>query len=93
MKIKTYISNVVAALTLVALVSGFQVKSAEVEVLSTEKGIGIEEAYAGPCERRGCDGEPVYCTSYYIVEIGNGGIIRHCEGTPLEEDEQLPELE
>ena len=46
----------------------------------------VQEACAGPCSRRGCDGTNDLCTSYTAVEIGNIRIIRDCEGTPLPEE-------
>ena len=53
-----------------------------------ESTIGIEEAYAGPCGRRGCDGQPVYCASYVVFELGGIQIIRHCDGE--KEEEEIP---
>jgi len=90
MKIKSFISNIVAALTLVALVSGFQVQSTEAGVLSLEKAVGIEEAYAGPCGSAGCDGLDMYCTSVTVFHIGDIQILKDCDGTPLDDD-KLPQ--
>lgn len=82
-----------ALVTVLMLVGGFQMSTSTANQLipsniSLDTVLGIEEAYAGPCGRRGCDGEKTYCTTYYIIEIGDGGIIRHCKGTPLEEEEE-----
>ncbi len=41
------------------------------------------DAPLGPCQVRGCDGQPTYCTSYTVMEIGNISITRSCKGTPL----------
>ncbi|MCH2450475.1 MAG: hypothetical protein MK198_10055 [Gracilimonas sp.] len=85
MKLKTYVNNIVAIIAIVTLVGGFQVSRGESakELVSIESKLGLNEAYAGPCARRGCDGMPSYCTSYYVIEIGNGGWLRHCNGTAL----------
>jgi|GEM_PF-777456 hypothetical protein len=85
MKIKTWLNNIIAIVAVVTLVGGFQVNSATNSQLtsaavSIETAIGVEEAYAGPCGRRGCDGQPVYCTSYTVFEVGGVQVIRHCKG-------------
>lgn len=88
MKIKQFLNKIVAIAAVFALVSGFQFNTAEGSMATLESAIGMEEAYAGPCGRRGCDGSNVYCDSYTILEIGGVHIIRHCDGvkkdSPLE---------
>jgi uncharacterized low-complexity protein len=88
MRIKTYISNAIAVFTLIALVSGFQFSTeksttASENLTSIESVLGIEDAYAGPCGRAGCDGEPTYCTAVTVLNIGSIQIIKHCQGTPV----------
>ncbi len=80
MKIKNYINQFVAILTVVTLVSGFQISTNDGMVNTFESVIGIEEAYAGPCGRRGCVGKVGYCTTYVILEIGGVQMVRHCDG-------------
>ncbi|MTI88325.1 MAG: hypothetical protein FH748_10185 [Balneolaceae bacterium] len=90
MSIKKYINNFVAILAVVTLVSGFQISDSQGIVQSLETTIGVEEAYAGPCGRRGCDGTAVYCTSYVVLEIGNTRWIRDCEGVIQDDDGDGP---
>ncbi len=80
MKIKNYINQFVAILTVVTLVSGFQISTNDGMVSTIESAIGIEEAYAGPCGRRGCSGTEGFCTAYAVVEVGAFKMMRYCEG-------------
>ncbi|MEP1152308.1 MAG: hypothetical protein ABJH08_11325 [Balneola sp.] len=80
MNIKHYINKFVAILALATLVSGFQFNNAQGAMVNLESAVGIEEAYAGPCGNRGCDGQPVYCDSYVVFEVGGVQVIRHCNG-------------
>jgi hypothetical protein len=93
MKVKNYINKIVAVAAVVALVSGFQLNNAEGGMTTLESTIGIEEAYAGPCGRRGCEGRISDCdgTSYNVLVLGNLEIKRFCTGTKstLEEVEAL----
>lgn len=85
MKIKTYLNKIVAIAAVVALVSGFQFNNAEGAMVTLESTIGMEEAYAGPCARRGCDGKISDCdgTTYTIFAIGNIEITRYCTGDKI----------
>ncbi len=58
-------------------------------VNTIESAIGIEEAYAGPCGRRGCEGRVGDCdgTSYTIFAIGDLEIYRYCKGIKKSEDQ------
>jgi len=87
MKIKNYINKIVAIVTLVALVSGFQYKNTEGTMRTLESTIEIEEAYAGPCGRRGCDGKISDCdgTAYTVFAVGNIEITRYCTGEKQDE--------
>lgn len=89
MKIKDYINKIVAIAMVVALVSGFQLENAEGAMTTFESTIGIEEAYAGPCGRRGCDGRISDCdgTSYTVFAIGNVEITRYCTGVKSNPEE------
>jgi hypothetical protein len=94
MKIKTWINNIIAIFAVVTLVGGFQVDSAADSQLtsaavSIETAIGVEEAYAGPCGRRGCDGSNTYCGTYTVLEIGGIHIVRHCDGNKKETEKQI----
>lgn len=86
MKIKNYINKIVAIAAVVALVSGFQLENTEGAMATFESTIGIEEAYAGPCGNRGCDGQPVYCATYVVFEIGGIQVMRHCDGEKKEKE-------
>ncbi|MFD2532444.1 hypothetical protein ACFSVN_08310 [Gracilimonas halophila] len=90
MKLKAYITNIVAILSLVILVSGFQIQLSESDDISLEGIVGMETAYAGPCGAAGCDGADMYCTSVTVVHIGNWQMKKDCKGNPPEEKE-LPE--
>ncbi|MEX0722965.1 MAG: hypothetical protein WD053_03765 [Gracilimonas sp.] len=76
-------------ITLVALVSGFQIQSSETEVISLEKVIGIEEAYAGPCGDAGCDGNPGYCGTTTVVKVLGWRVTKDCVGS---EDGDFPDV-
>tara|TARA_R110002073_G_scaffold63924_1_gene160174 strand:+ start:1263 stop:1538 length:276 start_codon:yes stop_codon:yes gene_type:complete len=91
MKIKNYINKIVAIAAVVALVSGVQFNNAEGKMTTFESTIGIEEAYAGPCGRRGCDGKISDCdgTSYTIFAVGNIEITRYCTGEKATLQESL----
>lgn len=95
MKIKTWLNNIIAVIAVLTLVGGFQVNTSadgqlESTAVSIESVINVEEAYAGPCGRRGCDGQPVYCTSYVVMEIGGIQVIRHCKGKKTQVSEESP---
>ncbi|MFY0685022.1 MAG: hypothetical protein JXR20_10755 [Balneola sp.] len=87
MNIKHYINKFVAILALATLVSGFQFNNAQGAMVNLESAVGIEEAYAGPCGRRGCDGSAAYCDSYTVFEVGGIVVERHCDGV------KIPEIE
>ena len=80
MKIKTYLNKIVAIAAVVALVSGFQFNNAEGAMVTLESTIGMEEAYAGPCGNRGCDGSNAYCDTYAVLEIAGIRVLRDCKG-------------
>lgn len=91
MKIKNLLANVVAILTVITLIGGFQINAAE-QVTNQEQVItvvetvmGVDEAYAGPCSRRGCDGRLSDCdgTNYTVFALGNLEFTRYCTGTKL----------
>ena len=86
MKIKTYITNIVAIITLVVLVSGFQFNSIDKQINTADQIFGIEEAYAGPCGAAGCDGADMYCTSATVIHIGAWKMEKDCKGNPPEQD-------
>ena len=90
MKIKNYTSQIIAMLTLVFLVSGFQLSSGTTisGFITSESDIITNEAYAGPCGRAGCDGEPVYCKPVVVLSIGSIEMIKHCKGTPPEKQNE-----
>jgi hypothetical protein len=90
MKIKNYTSQFIAMLTLVFLVSGFQLSSETTisGLLTNESEIIANEAYAGPCGRAGCDGEPLYCKPVVVLSIGSIDMIKHCKGTPPEKQDE-----
>ncbi|MFP8488533.1 hypothetical protein ACKGJO_05475 [Gracilimonas sp. Q87] len=89
MKIKNYTSQIIAMLTLVFLVSGFQLKSTDSETRSLENIVGIEEAYAGPCGDAGCDGSPGYCGTTTVVKVLGWRITKDCVGS---EEGDFPSL-
>ncbi|MFA5669691.1 MAG: hypothetical protein WC967_10615 [Balneolaceae bacterium] len=85
MKIKAYINNIAALVTVLMLVGGFQMSTSTTNSLipsniSLDTVLGIEEAYAGPCGRRGCNGSENLCTSYTVLEIRGIQITRYCSG-------------
>ena len=69
------------------LFAGFQIPDPNSEKMhSILYFLGLEEAYSGPCGRRGCSGSGD-CGSYVVLEIGNTVITRHCQGTISEDSE------
>lgn len=99
MKIKNLLANVVAILTVITLIGGFQINAAEqvtnqeqvITVVETVMGVG--EAYAGPCTRRGCTGKISDCdgTSYTVFAFRNLEFTRYCTGvhTSSETEEDI----
>ncbi len=59
--------KIVAIATVVALVSGFQFNSETGNVENIPMIIGIEEAYAGPCNDNGCVGGSDHCMTVSIL--------------------------
>ncbi|TYP93631.1 hypothetical protein LX73_1338 [Fodinibius salinus] len=48
--------------------------------------VQTQKAFAGPCGRRGCEGSKGDCgESHTVIEIGPIEIIRHCNGTDMDE--------
>ena len=84
MKLKTYLNNLIAIVALITLVGGFQISSDTTisSLIKSETELIENEAYAGPCGRAGCDGEPVYCKPVVVLSIGSIEMIKHCKGTP-----------
>lgn len=81
MKIKTYISNAIAIFTLIMLVGGFQFNNVNTEVNTTDKLLGVEEAYAGPCGSAGCVGKTGYCgKEVTVVKILDWELDKECYG-------------
>ena len=71
------------------LVAGFQIPDPNSEKMhNILYFLGLEEAYSGPCGRRGCEGDVGECTSYVVFELGNTVVIRHCKGTMSEDSEE-----
>lgn len=83
MKIKTQFSNIIAVLTLFALVSGFQLNSTD---FSSALNSSEEIVYAGPCNDNGCVGGDDQCM---IVKILWGAFHRTCFTTAPEELQEL----
>lgn len=75
MKIKNYINKIVAIAMVVALVSGFQFNSESGSMETIPIIIGMEEAYAGPCNDNGCIGGNDKCMT---VETLWGAFKRTC---------------
>ncbi len=86
MKIKNYINQFVAILTVVTLVSGFQISTNDGMVNTFESVIGIEEAYAGPCNDNGCIGGDDDCMT---VRILWGAFERTCQTTVRENNDSV----
>jgi hypothetical protein len=81
MKFKIYITNIIAALTLVVLVSGFQIQFSESDDASIEGIVGIETAYAGPCGAAGCVGKTGYCgKEVTVIKILDWELDKECHG-------------
>ena len=88
MSFKKTINRMLGFLIFGFLVTGFQIQDGKSETMNSILSIiGVEEAYAGPCSRRGCDGEIGTCnnTCYMVFEIGNVAARRCCNGTDTEE--------
>lgn len=91
MKFKTYINNIIAVITLLALVGGFQISTENSDATSNnlttvESMLGVNEANAGPCGAAGCDGADMYCTSVTVLHIGDWQMKKDCDGNPPEEE-------
>lgn len=57
--------------------SDYDIKSNAMEISAH-----VEEAYAGPCGRRGCEGNSGDCgEAHTVLEIGGIEITRHCKGS------------
>lgn len=86
MKVKTYINNIIAVVTLVVLVSGFQISAENSDatsnnLTSVESILGVKEAYAGPCGDAGCVGKTGYCgKEVTVVKILNWELDKECHG-------------
>lgn len=89
MKFKTFLNNLIAIFAILALAGGFQISSENIvtDLVTTESEIVMNEAYAGPCGRAGCDGQPTYCEPVVVFNIGSIEVIKHCKGTPPEEEQ------
>ncbi|HAW78323.1 MAG TPA: hypothetical protein DF712_16195 [Balneola sp.] len=84
MKIKNYLNKIVAIAAVVTLVSGFQFNSESGGMENIPIIIGLEEAYAGPCNDNGCIGGNDKCM---VIRILWGAFERTCWTTvqPLEQ--------
>ena len=80
MKSNNVLKNIVAICTVFILVAGFQVSANGSSISSLETSLGMKATNTGPCASRGCDGQPVYCTSYTVFEVGKIIVTRHCDG-------------
>ncbi|MFN1835977.1 hypothetical protein AB2B38_012000 [Balneola sp. MJW-20] len=81
MKIKTILSNTMAAVILFAMVSGFQVESDQGNLTLIDKALGVEQAYAGPCGDAGCDGKAGYCGTVTVIKLFNWRLKKDCSGS------------
>lgn len=62
------LSNLIAALVVVMLISGFQLNETTAGKISTiDSMLGIEEAYAGRCNDNGCIGGSDKCMEVKIL--------------------------
>lgn len=81
MKFKAYITNIVAILSLVVLVSGFQIQLSESDDISLEGIVGMQTAYAGPCGAAGCVGKKGYCgKEVTVIKFFDWEIDKECHG-------------
>ncbi|HBQ60830.1 MAG TPA: hypothetical protein DD671_14730 [Balneolaceae bacterium] len=87
MKIKEKISSVIAILTLMVLVSGFQIDN-KVQGSNLSL-VNDQTVYAGPCNDNGCVGGTDMCM---VVEILWGAFKRTCYTTVSGGPEELAQL-
>lgn len=87
---KKHIQSIIALGVAVLMISGFQVTSQEDITYNLENMIGIEEAYAGPCGRLGCETSEGDCggRSHTVFNIGNLELERYCSGVYNSEKDQ-----
>lgn len=89
MKIKNLLANVVAILTVITLIGGFQINAAEQVTTVVETVAGVDEAYAGPCGDAGCVGPTTeICRTYNVFNIFNLRLERTCRGILLADPEE-----